>query len=144
MMLIRICDNQPKLALRIVQTGCTGGQLLDLGVMLDIYPASCPHPLYSPQIWCGCFVDNRVPVSGCCDVPLQPPPTLTYPAFALDEEGRIVFYFDKKLWSMPSGRYHASVRFERGDCIAEFDIDLCCRPAVIDQAAVTDAKSCGS
>lgn len=142
-MIIRLCEDQPKLALRISQPGCSGGQLMGRGVVLNITSAACPGVLKSPLLWCGCFADTRIKESDCCNVPELDSPSLQYPAFDVDEEGRVVFYFDKKLWSLPGGRYRAILSFRDGGVIDTFDLDLCNRPLVIDQVAVTDAKYCG-
>lgn len=133
-MIVRLCEDTPKLALRIVQPGCHGRQLMDTGVEITISPVCCDRP------------SERIEQDECLNiiaVHKKEIPSLTYPAFELDDEGRIVFYFDAKLWALPPGRYHAHVSI--GGCCdkTRIDIDLCNRPTIIDQVAVTEVAACG-
>lgn len=141
-MIIRICRGQPQLALKIVQPGCDGVQLLGLGLKLTIAPVHCASALKSPMIWCGCFADSRVHRADSCAVP-TPDTALLYPAFDIDDEGRVVFYFDSKLDKLPPGRYIGYVNSTSGEQIDNFDIDLCNRPFRIEQVAVTSTAPCG-
>lgn len=134
MRIVRLCEDTPKLALKIVQPGCDGRQLMDMRVEIQISPVQCEQP------------QERIVLDACLnvvDVVKRQIPTLTYPAFELDDEGRIVFYFDKRLWSQPPGRYHARVLI--GGCCdkTHIDIDLCNRPVIIEQVAVTSVAGCG-
>lgn len=133
-MIIRLCEDTPKLALKIVQPGCDGKQLMDLGVEIQISAAHCHIP------------QDRVVVDICLniiDVVRPQIPTLVYPAFELDDDGRIVFYFDKRLWVQPPGRYHARVLIGGYCDKTHIDIDLCNRPIIIEQVAVISATGCG-
>ena len=134
MRIVRLCEDTPKMALRIVQPGCDGRQLIDMGVEIQISPVQCEEP------------QERIVMDVCLnvvDIIKREVPTLTYPAFEIDAEGRIVFYFDKRLWSQPAGRYRARVLI--GGCCSKttIDIDLCNRPVVIEQVAVTSVAACG-
>lgn len=133
-MIVRICEDTPKLHLRVSQPGCDGAQLLGM-VELIIQPPACEQHERVHYEWDGC---------GYQPVVLPPDiPTLRYPAFEIDDDGRVVFYFDKKLWSLPNGRYNATVVVEGCCNNLTFGIDLCNRPLEIDQVAVTPATTCG-
>lgn len=134
-MIVRLCEDTPKLGLRIVQPGCSGKQLMDTGVDLAITPVSCPAPDLLEPYWEDCELKWR-----------SRRPTITalvYPAFEVDDDGNVVFYFDSKLWNMPPGRYRGQVMIG-GSCSQTcFDIDLCNRPVVIDAAVVVSVPACG-
>lgn len=134
-MIIRLCEDTPKLAVRIAQPGCDGRQLVDTRVNIVIRPVVCVERSTTHTYWDGCsFREEVIP---------DPVPTLRYPAFELDDEGRVVFYFDDKLWSLPPGRYQADIEID-GDCVhTSMQIDLCNRPVAIEQVAVTAKASCG-
>lgn len=134
-MIIRLCEDTPKLALRIVQPGCSGKQLMDTGVEIHITPVECEPRRKTQMVWDGCiYREEKIE---------NPIPSLTYPAFELDDDGRIVFYFDNRLWSLPPGRYHAHVWV--GGCCDQtrLDIDLCNRPVMIEQVVTIGAAGCG-
>lgn len=134
-MIVRLCEDTPKLGLRIVQPGCSGKQLMDRHVDLVITPASCPSPDYKEPYWEDCELKWR---------DMRPEiPALTYPAFEVDDDGNVVFYFDFRLWSLPPGRYRGQVMLG-GSCAQTcFDIDLCNRPVIIDRAVAVDTPPCG-
>lgn len=133
-MIIRLCENTPKLHLRIVQPGCTGGQLLEK-VSLIIQPPVCVRQDKIHYEWEGCEYKAVV-------IPSEIP-TLKYPAFEIDDDGYVVFYFDNKLWSLPSGRYIATVDIDGCCNDLTFGIDLCNSPLEIDSIAVTEETNCG-
>ena len=134
-MIVRLCEDTPKLGLRIVQPGCSGAQLMDRGIELAIMPASCPSPEHLIPVWEDCelhWESHRKPI-----------PTVIYPAFEVDDDGLVVWYFDQRLWSLPPGRYIGRVLLE-GHCIsADIFIDLCNRPVIIDKAVAVIVPSCG-
>ena len=134
-MIIRLCEDTPKLAVRITQPGCGGRQLMDTRVDMVIRPVVCAERTHTHTYWDGCaFKEEVIP---------DPVPALRYPAFELDDEGRVVFYFDNKLWSLPPGRYQADIEID-GTCTqTTIQIDLCNRPVAVEQIAVTGASSCG-
>ena len=72
---------------------------------------------------CGCkenYMGSPLYLHGCwpfhpTDVdlanPIQPDfPVLVYDSFDVDEEGRVVFNFDDRLWELPDGRYTGVLR----------------------------------
>lgn len=134
-MIVRLCEDTPKLGLRIVEPGCSGRQLMDRRVELSITPASCPSPEFKEPYWEDCELKWKN---------MRPQiPSLTYPAFEVDDNGYIVFYFDAKLWALPPGRYRGEVLLD-GCCVKTcFDIDLCSRPVIIEEAITIGVKPCG-
>lgn len=134
-MIIRLCEDTPKLAVRIAQPGCWGRQLMDTRIDIIIRPVVCVERTTTRTYWDGCaFKEEVIP---------NPVPTLRYPAFELDDEGRVVFYFDDKLWSLPPGRYLADIEIDGACTQTSMQIDLCNRPIAIEQVAVTEKSSCG-
>lgn len=134
-MIVRLCESTPKLGLRIVQPGCTGQQLMDTGVNLAITPVNCPAPDLLEPYWEDCQLKWRS---------LRPEiPALTYPAFEVDDDGNVVFYFDSKLWNLPPGRYRGQVMLGIHCSRTTFDIDLCNRPVVIERAVTVATPPCG-
>lgn len=134
-MIVRLCEDTPKLALRIVQPGCTGSQLMDDRVNLVITPASCPRPEALIPYWEDCELKWRNERPGI--------PALTYPAFEVDADGNVVFYFDFRLWALPPGRYKGMVMLGEVCSQTCFDIDLCNRPVIIDKATTISVEPCG-
>lgn len=114
-MIVRLCEDTPKLHIRVSQLGCGRRALLDASELIIQPPDG------------GAAPDT---------------PTLRYPAFEMDDDGRVVFYFDKKLWTLPNGRYNATVVVPGGKALT-FGIDLCNRTHEIDQMAVTTVAPCG-
>lgn len=133
----RICWGQPELAVRLVQPGCNGGQLIDYEhIRLVITAPACPYRLKSEQVFYGCWPSYETPWSdGILPHEL---PALVYPAFDTNDEGEIVFRFDSHLWKLPPGRYIGSVELNDGRQLAELDIDLCTTPVIIDKTRVTN------
>lgn len=138
----RICMGQAELAIRLVQPGCDGGQLVNYeDVRLVIAAPYCSHRLKSPQLFRGCWPGFETP---WIDSP--PPhelPALVYPAFETNDEGMTVFRFDDKLWKFPPGRYIGTIEFNNGMVLAKLDIDLCSAPFILDKVTVTSA-ACGN
>lgn len=139
-MIIQICQNQPDLALRIAQPGCSGQQLIDYeSVRMVIRAPHCPCLLKSPIVRDGCWLYNE---------PIRPEnilphelPAIVYDAFSVNDDGEIVFKFDALLWRMPPGRYIGHVEFKNGCPIVQVDIDLCSRPYIVDRATPV-SRSC--
>lgn len=134
-MIVKLCEDTPKLALSIVQPGCNGRELLDTNIELRITKKSCPLGPVQEVVEDNCsvttvWVEHAVPA-------------VIYPAFDLDEDGRVEFYFDDKLWNMPSGRYEGEVLIGGLGTGAIIDIDLCNSPLVIASASVKPALVCG-
>lgn len=147
---IEICHGQRELAVKIVQPGCEGSQLLDLDLKLVISAPVCPaHIMKSPQHWVGCFV-HPAPELLVSTIPHELPPVV-YPAFRIDLEGRVVFYLDDLLFSRPKGRYIGRIVLPRhlqetaydGECLVELDIDLCTKPWIVSEVAINSVQPCG-
>lgn len=135
----RICIGQSELAVRLVQPGCDGGQLIDYKhVRLVISPPCCPNPIMkSPQCFCGCWPGYKTPWTDA-HLYSQDLPSIVYPGFDTNEQGETVFRFDQKLWDLPPGRYQGSIELTDGTQLAVLDIDLCNAPVLIDRVARTD------
>lgn len=135
--IIRICQGQPELALRIVQPGCEGGQLIEHEhIRLVIQAPHCEHRLKSPLVFNGCWPGFTTPWRD--DIIPHEIPALIYPAFTTNEQGETVFRFDDKLYKLPPGRYFGNVEFSNGTLITKLDLDLCTIPFIIDRARVTE------
>lgn len=134
-MIIRLCQDTPMISVAVLRKGCDAQQLMDTGVYLCIYKPTCCLPPKTFLIKKDCTWER---------VPAEPPiPILTYPAFELDCEGRVTFFFDEKLWSLPPGRYRAVVVADRKQIGNAIDIDLCSDDAYVAEVAVTSTKPCG-
>lgn len=129
-MIVKLCADNPKLALRLVQPGCSGKQLLYQGITIELRKSRCGTGEKYRYVSDGCAIRTII---------IPPPPPICYPAFELDDDGRVVFYFDDKLFNQPSGRYWATILINNKCSGIEFDIDLCCDKLIIDQYAQTDA-----
>ncbi len=141
MPIVRICQGQPELAVRLVQPGCDGGQLIDWEhVRLVIKAPHCPHLLKSPMIFTGCWPGWETPWTN--QVLPHELPALVYPAFDTNDDGETVFRFDKNLYTLPPGRYEGRVELSNGALLSVLDIDLCTMPTIIDKVSVT-SKGCG-
>ena len=137
----KIKCGQPDLAVKLVEPGCNGGQLVDWKkIRLVISAPDCKHLLKSPLVFCGCWPGYKTPWTD----QTQPHelPMLVYPAFGTDEKGAIVFRFDKLLWGYPPGRYIGRVEVEDGRVLSILEIDLCASPVLIDTVSYSE-QSCG-
>jgi hypothetical protein len=120
-MIVNICRDQPELKVTLVPQGADWGppKLSETRLLISCLPPDRFAPL-TPIVRAGEWAYPRPEV--------YPPdrqalPVLVYPAFALDDDGAVVFRFDGKLWSRPPGRYEAEVVI--GDRLAAmFEIDL--------------------
>lgn len=110
-MILYLSQGMTSLALRIKET-IHQNQLTDWRCLqLLIQPGEAIQDVCnmgSPWILTGCWPGHRTDV----DVAnyRHEFPTICYDAYDLDAEGRIVFKFDHRLWSLPPGRYLGSVR----------------------------------
>lgn len=127
-MIIKVCEDTPKIGLRIVQPGCNGKQLMDTGVVLAITPISCPRPERLVPYWENCELKYRDETPRI--------PSLEYPAFDISDDGLVIFYLDRKAWALPPGRYKGYIIIGGHCSNTTFDIDLCNTSYVIDQAVV--------
>ena len=140
--IVRICQGQPELAIRIVQPGCTGGQLLNYkDTRLVITAPECPAYLKSPLHFKGCWpgFSGELPYT-FPEVPHELP-VLVYPAFRINDNGDTVFRFDSLFFDYPPGRYIGTVEFTNGCIINQFEIDYCMTPFLIDRISQT-AQAC--
>ncbi|PZO62839.1 MAG: hypothetical protein DI636_12260, partial [Pelagerythrobacter marensis] len=65
-------------------------------------------------------------------------PLLTYPAFRIDERGRLAFRWDQKLHALPSGRYEVRIVVDKITCgTFELDKRYCC-PVKLEQPTTVD------
>ena len=139
MPIIKICQGQPELAVRLVQPGCHGGQLVDSSnVRMVIKAPECNHLLKSPIIMTGCWPGYKnIPRYG--ELPPHEYPALIYPAFTTNDKGEIIFRFDNQLYNMPPGRYIGYVELIDGTPLVQLDLDLCYAPVLVDAVTVTEA-----
>ncbi|MBQ3569593.1 MAG: hypothetical protein IJA20_02845 [Methanocorpusculum sp.] len=137
MAIVKICQGQPELAVRLVQPGCGGGQLVDVdNLRLVIKAPECNHLLKSPIIMTGCWPGyDNLPRLG--ETPPHELPAVVYPAFDTNDNGDIIFRFDKQLFELPPGRYWGYVELANGTILTKLDLDLCFTPVLVDAVSVT-------
>lgn len=144
MAIIKICEGQPSLAVRIVTPGCNGSQLVDykqIRLVIVAPPRTpCEFPL-SPQEFSGCWPAHDVQKWNDSFILPETQPLLIYPAFEVNDDGDIVFLFDSKLWER-KGRYIGLVEFLDGTKILELDLDICSQKFVADRIS-TQSVPCG-
>jgi len=122
---------------RIIQPGCNGGQLINSDdIRLVIQAPDCGCAGQSPFIVYGCWPGYDGPI-GEAHIPPHDRPALVYPAFDINDEGDTIFRFDRRLWTMPGGRYIGTIEFNNGDIIDQIDIDLCTIPFLVDRVSIT-------
>lgn len=142
-MIVKICQGQPELSIRIVTPGCNGGQLINYkDIRMCIYAPKCEESLLSPMCFTGCWPGHDVEAyneRNC--LPPQDMPLLVYPAFTINDNGETVFRFDAKLWER-RGRYVGVIEFTDGTKITELDLDICNQPFIADRISLT-SQSCG-
>ena len=106
-MIVYLTRGTTRLALRIRETN-TSSQLTSWkDLQLLIQPGQydqCCGPNGSPWILTGCWPGKPTGVDIANPAPFDFP-TLVYPSFALDNDGRVVFALDERLWRLPNGRY---------------------------------------
>ncbi|MGF6599780.1 hypothetical protein P3T23_004514 [Paraburkholderia sp. GAS448] len=130
-----------KTCLALREAGChdagSGEPLRELDLHVRIERVHCYHPEPLKQVW-----------NGCCYVPCDddgrsrcPFPVIDYPAFERDREGRICFYWDRLLYTQPSGRYRAAVRRGEHELLV-FGLQLDAAPVVVEQVANVEVAPC--
>lgn len=135
--IIQICRGQPELAVRLVQPGCRGGQLVDYrNIRLVIQAPTCHGRQASHLCFKGCWPGHNTPWES--RAPIQELPILVYPAFTLNGMGETVFRLDEQLWRYPSGRYIGNIELLDGTHLSTLDIDLCNVPVIIDSITLTE------
>lgn len=144
MAIVRICQGQPELAVRLTTAGCNGAQLVDWKqVRLLIVPparTTCELPL-SPQCFKGCWPTHDIEKWNASFSLPESQPLLIYPAFGTNEDGDIVFVLDEQLWKR-RGRYIGLIEFINGEKITELDLDICTQPFVADRVSL-NSLPCG-
>ena len=144
MPIVKICQNQPTLAVRITTPGCNGGQLVDWKqVRMVIVPPprqTCELPL-SPQCFKGCWPTHDVEKWNDSFILPETLPLLIYPAFGLNEEGEVEFVLDSQLWKRV-GRYIGSIESISGEKILTLDLDICTQQFIADRVSVSSVP-CG-
>ena len=144
MPIVKICQNQPTLAVRITTPGGTGGQLVDWKqVRMVIVPPprqTWELPL-SPQCFKGCWPTHDIEKWNDSFILPETQPLLIYPAFGTNEDGDIVFVLDSQLWKRV-GRYIGLIEFNSGEKILELDLDICTTQFIADRVS-TESVPCG-
>jgi len=144
MAIVRICQGQPELAVRLTTAGCNGAQLVDWQqVRLLIVPpprTTCELPL-SPQVFKGCWPAHDIEKWNNSFILPENQPLLIYPAFGTNEDGEIVFVLDEQLWKR-RGRYIGVIEFTNGEKITELDLDICTQQFVADRVSL-NSLPCG-
>lgn len=112
---------------------------LKLDAYVIVTRVGCCEPEPEPKrVWCGCrYIEPEEPE------PMQPA-GVQYPAFELDENGRVCFYWDELLFEQPDGRYDVAV-FISNEQVTSFQIDLKHNVRiqdVINRAARTPCATC--
>ena len=143
MPIVKICQNQPTLAVRITTPGCNGGQLVDykqVRLVISAPERTTHEPLLSPQCFKGCWFGHDLKKWEDSFIPPDQLPLLIYPAFGTNDDGDIVFILDSQLWKRV-GRYIGSVAFNDGQKILELDLDICTTQFIADKIS-TDNIPC--
>lgn len=114
-MIIHLPQGARKLAIKVTNNKDQGTLATYKGVQLHLIPGGkCGCDCWeggSPWVLHGCWPGKITDV----DIanPWRGPdiPTLVYDAQEIDEEGRLVFFFDNKLELLPPGRYTAHIHY---------------------------------
>lgn len=145
MPIVRVCQGQPELAVRLVTPGCDGAQLIDWRqVRLVIAPPerqTCETPL-SPQVFKGCWPGHDTEKWNDSFALPETQPLIIYPAFAVNEDGDIVFILDSQIWQR-RGRYVGIIEFNNGEKITELDLDISSLQFIADRVS-TRSTPCGA
>lgn len=112
-MILYLTQGMAELGLRVKNLP-TGDQVISWeDIQLLIEPGQWDSrchcgPNGSPWILHGCWPGHRTEV----DIANFRPdfPVIVYQAERLDDEGRLVFHLDERLWSLPPGRYSGTLR----------------------------------
>jgi len=144
MPIVKICQGQPSLAVRLVTAGCDGSQLVDYKQIRMVIVAPertpCERPL-SPQCFKGCWPTHDIEKWNNSFILPESRPILIYPAFEVNDEGEIVFLLDSKLWQR-QGRYIGRIEFLDGEHITDLDLDICSQRFIADRVSL-DTVPCG-
>lgn len=144
MPIVKICQGQPSLAVRIVTPGCNGGQVIDykqLRLVIMSPPAKrCELPL-SPQHFSGFYPTHDVDKWNESFILPEEEPLLIYPAFDVNDNGDIVFRLDRQMWCR-RGRYVGVIETIDGRKLVELDLDISTQQYIADTVTV-NSYSCG-
>lgn len=127
MAIIKIMQGQPELAVRLVSQGSNGQQLIDYkNIRLVVMPPreQRVESLLSVQNFSGFWPGHDVEKWNEQFIPPEELPILVYPAFTVDDEGKIVFRFDSKIHKR-RGRYQGIVELNDGTILTTLDLDIC-------------------
>jgi hypothetical protein len=97
-MIVRLDRQTPMTCFQVVRWDCTKALLRPEDVYAHVHRKFCPQPDITERSFDGCEwkVTKR---------PAPTPPTIKYPAYEVDENGRVCFMWDGLLWSQDDGRY---------------------------------------
>lgn len=145
MPIVKICQGQPELAVRITTPGVHGSQLIDYKhIRLVILPPPeprCELPL-SPQRFKGFWPGHDVERFNASFIRPEEMPLLIYPALKVNDQGETVFRLDDQLWKR-TGRYVGSIEFNNGQKIAMLDLDISTQQFILDKVTV-NSQTCGA
>jgi len=130
-MIVKVTGETVKTCLRVRERGCATPPKNCLKWRVRVQRVGCPPPpaqQYNCQDSCSALGPAMLST-----LP-QVSPTIEYPAFDIDDEGRVCFYWDDKLLESLPGRYRAEILDEQLRHIATFEIDLASTTLMIDQA----------
>lgn len=144
MPIVKICQGQPQLAVRIVTAGADGMQLVDykkLRLLIVPYPVARQELPLSPQHFEGFWPSHDVEKWNESFILPEEEPLLIYPAFDVNDEGEIVFRLDRQIWCR-RGRYMGIVETIDGQKIVELDLDISSQRFITDRVSV-NSYQCG-
>lgn len=143
MPIIKICQGQPSLAVKITTPGTHGAQLVDYKhLRLVIAPPIEPReelPL-SPQHFSGFWPGHDTDKWNNSFILPEEQPLLIYPALYINDDGETVFRLDDQLLGRV-GRYVGIIELN-GQKILELDLDISTQRFILDQVTVY-SKTCG-
>lgn len=126
MAIIKILRGQPSLAVRLVSQGEPGQQMVDYkNVRLVIVAPreQREESLLSVQKFTGFWPGHDTEKWNDQFVPPEETPIIVYPAFTIDEDGKIVFRFDDKIYKR-RGRYKGIIELNDGTILTTLDLDV--------------------
>lgn len=137
MPIIKICQGQPSLAVKITTPGTHGAQLVDYKhLRLVIAPPIEPReelPL-SPQRFSGFWPGHDIDKWNNSFTLPEEQPLLIYPALYVNDDGETVFRLDDQLLGHV-GRYVGIIELN-GQKILELDLDISTQRFILDQVTV--------
>lgn len=127
--LVDLCGAQ---VIPMTDDGCGD---LKLDAHCDVYRAGCHETRPRQRVWCQCrYVEQ--------DEPEETRQGVRYPAFELDQDGRLCFYWDQLLLGQQAGRYDVEI-YIKADKVSAFQIDL--RSAIrVEEIVNVAARDCAN